>query len=143
VPRLINRFQLDGVQRHMSSFYRLNATMLEPCVYMKYSDKFISFHKLTWNILINSHASSRNYGKWVARNPTLVLCSSVAVVLVLCIGLICFKVETRPEKVSHWNLFVSYFSREFSFWCTLNSAQVNQVMFIDIALPHAYLSFIN
>ncbi|KAH8497756.1 hypothetical protein Peur_073040 [Populus x canadensis] len=62
VPRLINRFQLDGVQRHMSSFYR-------------------------------------NYGKWVARNPTLVLCSSVAVVLVLCIGLICFKVETRPEKL--------------------------------------------
>lgn len=62
VPRLINRFQLDGVQGHMSSFYR-------------------------------------NYGKWVARNPTLVLCSSVAVVLVLCIGLICFKVETRPEKL--------------------------------------------
>lgn len=62
VPRLINRFQLDGVQGHMSSFYR-------------------------------------NYGKWVARNPTLILCSSVAVVLVLCIGLICFKVETRPEKL--------------------------------------------
>ncbi|XP_061959481.1 uncharacterized protein LOC133680508 [Populus nigra] len=62
VPRLINRFQLDGVQGHISSFYR-------------------------------------NYGKWVARNPTLVLCSSVAVVLVLCIGLICFKVETRPEKL--------------------------------------------
>ncbi|KAJ6897303.1 NPC intracellular cholesterol transporter 1-like [Populus alba x Populus x berolinensis] len=62
VPWLINRFQLDGVQGHMSSFYR-------------------------------------NYGKWVARNPTLVLCSSVAVVLVLCIGLICFKVETRPEKL--------------------------------------------
>ncbi|KAF9676396.1 hypothetical protein SADUNF_Sadunf09G0134200 [Salix dunnii] len=62
VPRLINRFQLVGVQEHMSSFYR-------------------------------------NYGKWVARNPTLVLCSSVAVVLVLCIGLICFKVETRPEKL--------------------------------------------
>lgn len=62
VPRLITRFQLDGVQGHMSSFYR-------------------------------------NYGKWVARNPTLVLCSSVAVVLVLCIGLICFKVETRPEKL--------------------------------------------
>ncbi|KAJ6759974.1 PATCHED FAMILY PROTEIN [Salix purpurea] len=62
VPQLINRFQLVGVQGHMSSFYR-------------------------------------NYGKWVARNPTLVLCSSVAVVLVLCIGLICFKVETRPEKL--------------------------------------------
>ncbi|WCJ40010.1 NPC intracellular cholesterol transporter 1 [Euphorbia peplus] len=41
----------------------------------------------------------RRYGTWVARNPTLVFCSSVAVVLVLCIGLIRFKVETRPDKL--------------------------------------------
>eukprot|EP00257_Ricinus_communis_P008945 XP_002527152.2 NPC intracellular cholesterol transporter 1 isoform X1 [Ricinus communis] len=41
----------------------------------------------------------RQYGTWVARNPTLVLCSSLAVVLVLCLGLIRFKVETRPEKL--------------------------------------------
>ncbi|CAK9178320.1 unnamed protein product [Ilex paraguariensis] len=41
----------------------------------------------------------RRYGTWVARNPILVLCSSVAVVLLLCLGLIHFKVETRPEKL--------------------------------------------
>ncbi|THG12789.1 hypothetical protein TEA_021783 [Camellia sinensis var. sinensis] len=42
---------------------------------------------------------SRKYGTWVARNPTLVLCSSLAVVLILCFGLIRFQVETRPEKL--------------------------------------------
>ncbi|KAI3797062.1 hypothetical protein L1987_39752 [Smallanthus sonchifolius] len=41
----------------------------------------------------------RLYGTWVARNPVLVLCSSVAVVLLLGLGLIRFKVETRPEKL--------------------------------------------
>ncbi|KAJ4962755.1 hypothetical protein NE237_022694 [Protea cynaroides] len=41
----------------------------------------------------------RRYGTWVARNPTLVLCSSLAVVLLLCLGLIRFEVETTPEKL--------------------------------------------
>ncbi|KAL0361852.1 UNVERIFIED_CONTAM: NPC intracellular cholesterol transporter 1 [Sesamum radiatum] len=41
----------------------------------------------------------RRYGTWVARNPILVLCSSVGIVLVLCLGLIRFQVETRPEKL--------------------------------------------
>ncbi|PPR89734.1 hypothetical protein GOBAR_AA30949 [Gossypium barbadense] len=41
----------------------------------------------------------RSYGKWVARNPTLVLCLSLAVVIVLCFGLIRIEVETRPEKL--------------------------------------------
>ncbi|CAI9117104.1 OLC1v1018440C1 [Oldenlandia corymbosa var. corymbosa] len=41
----------------------------------------------------------RKYGTWVARNPILVLCSSLAIVLVLCLGLIRFEVETRPEKL--------------------------------------------
>ncbi|KAJ8618328.1 hypothetical protein MRB53_014514 [Persea americana] len=41
----------------------------------------------------------RRYGTWVARNPTLVLCSSLGVALILCLGLIRFKVETRPEKL--------------------------------------------
>ncbi|XP_024990952.1 NPC intracellular cholesterol transporter 1-related protein 1-like isoform X4 [Cynara cardunculus var. scolymus] len=41
----------------------------------------------------------RLYGTWVARNPILVLCSSLAVVLLLGLGLIRFKVETRPEKL--------------------------------------------
>ncbi|XAR61542.1 hypothetical protein NMG60_11015995 [Bertholletia excelsa] len=41
----------------------------------------------------------RRYGTVVARNPVLVLCLSLAVVLLLCLGLIRFKVETRPEKL--------------------------------------------
>ncbi|KAL5780863.1 hypothetical protein ACOSQ2_011600 [Xanthoceras sorbifolium] len=41
----------------------------------------------------------RKYGTWVARNPTLVLSLSLAIVLLLCLGLIRFKVETRPEKL--------------------------------------------
>ncbi|XP_031405004.1 NPC intracellular cholesterol transporter 1 isoform X2 [Punica granatum] len=41
----------------------------------------------------------RGYGTWVARNPTLVLFASLSAVLVLCLGLIRFKVETRPEKL--------------------------------------------
>ncbi|XP_022747647.1 Niemann-Pick C1 protein-like isoform X2 [Durio zibethinus] len=41
----------------------------------------------------------RKYGLWVARNPTLVLSLSVGMILLLCLGLIHFKVETRPEKL--------------------------------------------
>ncbi|GMN34764.1 hypothetical protein TIFTF001_004879 [Ficus carica] len=41
----------------------------------------------------------RIYGTWVAKNPILVLCSSLAIVFVLCLGLIRFQVETRPEKL--------------------------------------------
>ncbi|KAL1827885.1 hypothetical protein ACET3Z_006297 [Daucus carota] len=41
----------------------------------------------------------RKYGVWVARNPAIVLCSSLAVVLVLCFGLLRFEVETQPEKL--------------------------------------------
>ncbi|XP_030527101.1 NPC intracellular cholesterol transporter 1 [Rhodamnia argentea] len=41
----------------------------------------------------------RKYGTWVARNPIFVLSTSLAAVLLLCLGLIRFKVETRPEKL--------------------------------------------
>ncbi|KAK4276452.1 hypothetical protein QN277_014600 [Acacia crassicarpa] len=41
----------------------------------------------------------RKYGSYVARNPIMVLSSSLAMVLLLCLGLIRFKVETRPEKL--------------------------------------------
>lgn len=41
----------------------------------------------------------RSYGSWIARNPSLVLFISVAIVLALSSGLFRFKVETRPEKV--------------------------------------------
>ncbi|KAJ1427399.1 Sterol-sensing domain [Sesbania bispinosa] len=41
----------------------------------------------------------RKYGSFVARNPTGVLASSLVIALLLCLGLIRFKVETRPEKL--------------------------------------------
>ncbi|KAJ0913522.1 putative Sterol-sensing domain, protein patched/dispatched [Helianthus annuus] len=41
----------------------------------------------------------RSYGTWVARNPILILGSSMAVVLFLSVGLVSFNVETRPEKL--------------------------------------------
>ncbi|KAE8731431.1 Hedgehog receptor, putative isoform 2 [Hibiscus syriacus] len=41
----------------------------------------------------------RKYGLWVARHPTLVLSVSVGMIVLLCLGLVCFKVETRPEKL--------------------------------------------
>ncbi|KAK1326792.1 hypothetical protein QJS10_CPA01g00258 [Acorus calamus] len=51
--------------------------------------------------LVQGYISSfyRRYGFWVARNPTLVLCSSLAIPLLLCIGLVHFRVETRPAKL--------------------------------------------
>ncbi|ESW08014.1 hypothetical protein PHAVU_009G011300 [Phaseolus vulgaris] len=41
----------------------------------------------------------RKYGLYVARHPIMVLAASVVIVLLLCVGLIQFKVETRPEKL--------------------------------------------
>ncbi|XP_062184386.1 uncharacterized protein LOC133888239 isoform X2 [Phragmites australis] len=41
----------------------------------------------------------RKHGIFVARHPLLVLCVSLLVPILLCIGLIRFKVETRPEKL--------------------------------------------
>ncbi|XP_057728449.1 uncharacterized protein LOC130944243 isoform X2 [Arachis stenosperma] len=41
----------------------------------------------------------RKYGLYVARNPITVLLSSLAIVLLLCLGLIRFRVETRPQKL--------------------------------------------
>jgi len=41
----------------------------------------------------------RKHGIWVARHPSLVLGISIAIVLLLCLGLIRLEVETRPEKL--------------------------------------------
>ncbi|KAL0904906.1 hypothetical protein M5K25_027069 [Dendrobium thyrsiflorum] len=41
----------------------------------------------------------RKYGAFVSRKPTLVLSLSLAVPILLCIGLIRFRVETKPEKL--------------------------------------------
>ncbi|CAI9112476.1 OLC1v1012932C1 [Oldenlandia corymbosa var. corymbosa] len=47
----------------------------------------------------NMAAFFRRYGTWVARNPTLVLFSSLLVIVIFCLGLIKFQVETRPEML--------------------------------------------
>ncbi|XP_004491642.1 uncharacterized protein [Cicer arietinum] len=41
----------------------------------------------------------RAYGRWAARRPAIILFSSLAIVLLLCLGLLRFQVETRPEKL--------------------------------------------
>ncbi|XP_020240541.1 NPC intracellular cholesterol transporter 1 isoform X2 [Cajanus cajan] len=41
----------------------------------------------------------RTYGRWAARKPTVVLCLSLAIVVLLSLGLLRFEVETRPEKL--------------------------------------------
>ncbi|TQD98300.1 hypothetical protein C1H46_016121 [Malus baccata] len=64
----------------------------------------------------------RRYGTWVARNPSIVLCSSLAVVLLLCLGLIRFKVETRPEKL----------------WVGPGSKAAEEKQFFDIHLAPFY-----
>ncbi|CAM9001419.1 unnamed protein product [Rhodiola kirilowii] len=64
----------------------------------------------------------RRYGTWVARNPTLVLCSSVVMVLLLCIGLVHFEVETRPEKL----------------WVSPQSRAANEKQFFDNHLAPFY-----
>lgn len=57
-------------------------------------------YQFIWNISDYVFANMiRKYGSYVARNPIKVLSSSLAIVLLLCLGLIRFKVETRPEKV--------------------------------------------
>lgn len=87
----------SAVQGYMSSFYRLINTTL----FSNERSKDIQHCFLCLGTcLINFSTMSRQYGKWAAKNPTLVLCVSLAVVLVLCLGLIHLEVETRPEKVS-------------------------------------------
>ncbi|KAM7258591.1 hypothetical protein ACFE04_014332 [Oxalis oulophora] len=86
-------------------FYRTSerpASGKEPLLKSMDEDGEISFKRNEVRLsVVQERMSSfyRAYGTWVARNPTLVLCSSVAIVLLLCVGLICFKVETRPEKL--------------------------------------------
>lgn len=87
-PQIRTGVRLSVVQGYMSNFFRSL-----PCC--------LCFHCCRWNDFWHSVCSVlfRRYGTWVARHPTLVLCSSLSIVLLLCLGLIRFKVETRPEKV--------------------------------------------
>lgn len=87
-PQIRNGVQLSVVQGYMSNFYR--------SLKCHWCSHWYSQNDLWHCVYVFMF---RRYGTWVARNPTLVLCSSLAMVLVLCLGLIRFKVETRPEKV--------------------------------------------
>jgi Niemann-Pick C1 protein len=86
-PQTGSRVQLSIVQGYMSKFYRSTV----------YAINAISVAELFFTLLVCFYF--RRYGTWVARNPILVLSLSLAVILLLCVGLIRFKVETRPEKV--------------------------------------------
>lgn len=99
VPQITNGVQLSIVQGYMSRFYRLLPWYNLVAI------------KIFWIVFLRINSwydypqwCFRKYGTWVARNPILVLCSSLAVILIFCLGLIRFQVETRPEKVCLNNL---------------------------------------
>lgn len=85
-----NGVRLSAVQGYMSNFYRSL-----PILSTYNINSYITISDLIFTKMI------RKYGSYVARNPITVLASSLAIVILLCLGLIRFKVETRPAKVSH------------------------------------------
>ncbi|XP_073112906.1 uncharacterized protein [Elaeis guineensis] len=78
----VNKQEISTQPNQVSEEVPAVVTMLHPSVVQGYILNFF-----------------RIYGSFVSRNPTLVLCLSLAVPLLLCIGLIHFKVETQPEKL--------------------------------------------
>ncbi|RWV83199.1 hypothetical protein GW17_00055231 [Ensete ventricosum] len=74
VPPVVKAQQLV-VQHYTSNFFRWSSDLIFSCI-------------------------CRKYGSFVSKHPTLVLCLSLAVPFLLCLGLLHFKVETHPEKVS-------------------------------------------
>ena len=55
--------------------------------------------QLVFSIVLICSKYCRRHGIFVTRHPLLVLFASLLIPILLCIGLIHFKVETRPEKV--------------------------------------------
>lgn len=131
-PRTRNRIQLSIVQGYMTNFYRSLPLPLMLIHHFKKNEFW-----LCWSILV-----PRKYGKWVARNPTLVLSLSMALVLLLCLGLIRFEVETRPEKVLFGSISILHhiwivffkFSALFGpqFWYSSLSILLQHAAFISI-----------
>ncbi|OAY77489.1 Niemann-Pick C1 protein [Ananas comosus] len=78
----VSKEELSGRPLQITEEVPLVAETLRPSVVQSYMTSFF-----------------RKYGTFVARNPILVLCLSLAVPLLICIGLIRFKVETRAEKL--------------------------------------------
>lgn len=96
VPQFTDEVLLSITRGRISSFFRLLKSV---CMVF-----IVLLSVIPWFTVIRA-TMCRRYGAWVARNPTIVLCSSLAVVLILCVGLLRFKVETRPEKVHICFLF--------------------------------------
>ena len=90
------------VQGYMSNFFRsvyIYVHQLGLNLDMEQTVKVYCVYTLGLQHSFLLWISCRTYGAWVARKPVLVLFSSLAIVLVLCLGLIRLRVETRPEKV--------------------------------------------
>ncbi|KAL5713817.1 NPC intracellular cholesterol transporter 1 [Ranunculus cassubicifolius] len=88
------------------------------CHSVKIPDEILQRMKGIQVSVLQSYLASfyRRYGTWVAGNPTLPLCSSLAIVLLFCLGLIYFEVETDPEKL--WVGHGSKYAEEKHFFDT-------------------------
>ncbi|KAJ8762193.1 hypothetical protein K2173_007348 [Erythroxylum novogranatense] len=75
---------------------RIGPLKVRVTIYGTFSTQYIQAYKSS-KVSIFYHY--RSYGTWVVHHRILVLCLSLSVVLVLCVGLIRFKVETRPPKL--------------------------------------------
>ncbi|KQJ84058.1 hypothetical protein BRADI_5g18407v3 [Brachypodium distachyon] len=64
-------------------------------------DNHVQVPEATSSSVVQTYMSTffRRHGIFVTRHPLLVLFASILVPVILCIGLIRFKVETRPEKL--------------------------------------------
>ncbi|PON66253.1 Niemann-Pick C type protein [Parasponia andersonii] len=82
----------------------------------------------------------RAYGAWVARNPSLVLCSSLAIIVVFCLGLVRFNVETQPEKMKQCPVFhgglIMYKTSQL--WVGPGSRAAEEKQFFDSHLAPFY-----
>jgi hypothetical protein len=86
------------IQTYMSTFFRLDS--VSSCIHIILYSWCLGF------VLICSKYCRRQ-GIFVTRHPLLVLSVSLLVPILLCIGLIHFKVETRPEKVLNYDLVIA------------------------------------
>jgi len=77
----------------------------------------------------------RKYGTFISRRPLLILCLSLAVPLLLCIGFVRFEVETRPEKVRMHLLLLLLF---LSWGLSKNNTCRDMYRYIHISRPHSH-----
>lgn len=95
VPPVVKAHRPSVIQLYMSNFFRWLWFYI--CKFYVMVFGVLLFLCNVFNQLLIWFC--RKYGSFVSKNPTLILCLSLVVPLLLCLGLIRFKVETRPEKV--------------------------------------------